>query len=142
MAQGKGNSTSTNTSTNTSMSTDISNSTNSSEARGKDRAWHTTRGEEQTNETTMKEQRKKNKIRTTKTNDNSKISEVNGSNEPCRGLAKPIIFLYIDIRRYPIGRHYGYIGCLLGELNMPCFRNVVTILWNSEIRNSASITFF
>lgn len=55
MAQGKGNSTSTNTSTNTSMSTDISNSTNSSEARGKDRAWHTTRGEDNSKE------RKKNK---------------------------------------------------------------------------------
>ncbi|PAW37846.1 hypothetical protein CKQ70_31160 [Bacillus toyonensis] len=49
----------------------------------------------------MKEQRKKNERRTTKTNDNSKISEVNGSNEPCRGLATPIIF-YTDIR--------GYIG--------------------------------
>ncbi|HFT5904332.1 TPA: hypothetical protein ACGSMF_005560 [Bacillus cereus] len=42
------------------MSTDINNSTDSSEARGKDRAWHMTRGEEQMNETTMKEQRKKN----------------------------------------------------------------------------------
>ncbi|MGN4539297.1 hypothetical protein [Bacillus cereus group sp. MYBK74-2] len=52
-----------------------------------------TRGEEQTNETTMKEQRKKNERRTTKTNDNSKISEVNGSNEPCRGLATPDIFI-------------------------------------------------
>lgn len=50
----------------------------------------------------MKEQRKKNERRTTKTNDNSKISEVNGSNEPCRGLATPIIFLYTDIK--------GYIG--------------------------------
>lgn len=59
-----------------------------------------TRGEEQTNETTMKEQRKKNERRTTKTNDNSKISEVNGSNEPCRGLATPIIFLYMDTPPY------------------------------------------
>lgn len=89
----------------------------------------------------MKEQRKKNERRTTKTNDNSKISEVNGSNEPCRGLAMPIIFLYMDIKGYPMGRYPPYIGCLLGELYMPCFRNVVTILWNAEIRNSASITF-
>ncbi|HHT7228537.1 TPA: hypothetical protein ACTZ5W_005932 [Bacillus cereus] len=35
--------------------------------------WQGTRYEEQTNETTMKEQRKKNERRTTKTNDNSKI---------------------------------------------------------------------
>ncbi len=35
--------------------------------------WQRTRYEEQTNETTMKEQRKKNERRTTMTNDNSKI---------------------------------------------------------------------
>lgn len=41
--------------------------------------------------------------RTTKTNDNSKISEVNRENEPCRGLATPIIFLYMDIMVYRTG---------------------------------------
>ncbi|HDR7806981.1 TPA: hypothetical protein QCY07_005054 [Bacillus cereus] len=87
------------------MSTDISNSTDSREARGKDRAWHMTRGEEQMNETTMKEQRKNKERRTTKTNDNSKISEVNRENEPCRGLATPNIFLYMNKWVYRVGRH-------------------------------------
>ncbi|TXR66901.1 hypothetical protein DN395_04280 [Bacillus sp. AR18-7] len=41
----------------------------------------------------MKEQRKRNERRTTKMNDNSKIGELNGSNEPCRGLAT-LIFGY------------------------------------------------
>ena len=51
------------------------------------------------------QQGKNNERRTTNTNDNSKISEVNGSNEPCRGLATPDVFLYIDIRVYRVGRH-------------------------------------
>jgi len=44
----------------------------------------------------MKGQRNKNERRTTKTNDNSKISEVNRENEPCRGMTTPIIFSYMD----------------------------------------------
>ncbi|OJD66460.1 hypothetical protein BAU27_02365 [Bacillus sp. NH11B] len=39
----------------------------------------------------------------TNMNDNSKISGINGRNEPCRGLAIPTIFLYSDIKRYPMG---------------------------------------
>ena len=50
----------------------------------------------------MKEQKKK-KEEQTKTNDNSKISVANGSNEPCRGLAIPSISFYMDKGGTPRG---------------------------------------
>ncbi|KAA0756024.1 hypothetical protein DN401_12615 [Bacillus sp. BF2-3] len=100
-------------------STSTDSSKDNSEARGKDRAWHTTRGEEQTNETTMKEQRKKNERRT-KTNDNSKISVANGSNEPCRELATPDIFLYMDTPHHR-GAGGVYRGGLVTAMYTPQF---------------------
>lgn len=67
-------------------------------AKHEGRTGHGTRHEART--TARKERMKEQ----TNTNDSSKISEVNGKDEPCRGLATPIIFLYIDIRVYGVGR--------------------------------------
>ncbi|PEC65624.1 hypothetical protein CON62_20665 [Bacillus toyonensis] len=53
-------------------------------------------------------------------NDNSKISEVNGKNEPCRELATPIIFLYMDTPHHR-GAGGVYRRGLVVAKNTACF---------------------